>query len=170
MTHVSDGHNGRMYPQGSYLGTCFWLWIATWYRRLCLAHVWPLWVFTAFFRLLELDHSKKQTCLIKHWYGIREFGVDFEPHGSGDSRLGWIKSYCYAIYWLLLCRQRGAIAIRQPYLRVVGMEQATDAHSVGGSAYNTDEVRKLLSLPPFKVFIYLYSRCSGWPLIWGIWI
>jgi hypothetical protein len=38
-------------------------------------------------------------------------------------------------------RQKGAIAIRQPYLRVVGMEQATDAHSVGGSAYNTDEVR-----------------------------
>ncbi|KAG0569065.1 hypothetical protein M758_6G059100 [Ceratodon purpureus] len=35
--------------------------------------------------------------------------------------------------------QKGAIAIRQPYLRVVGMEQATDAHSVGGSAYNTDE-------------------------------
>lgn len=32
------------------------------------------------------------------------------------------------------------------------MEQATDAHSVGGSAYNTDEVRKLLSLPPLNSF------------------
>lgn len=28
------------------------------------------------------------------------------------------------------------------------MEQATDAHSVGGSAYNTDEVRKLICLSP----------------------
>jgi hypothetical protein len=32
-------------------------------------------------------------------------------------------------------RQKGAIANRQPYLLVVGKEQSTDAHNVGGSAY-----------------------------------
>lgn len=47
--------------------------------------------------------------------------------------LAWLADY-------LDCRQKGAIAIRQPYLRVVGLEQAIDAHKAGGSMNNTDEV------------------------------
>lgn len=38
-------------------------------------------------------------------------------------------------------RQKGAVAIRQPYLRVLGMEQAIDGKSRGAMGYDNDEVR-----------------------------
>lgn len=66
--------------------------------------------------------------------------------------------YCSAVFANSLdYRQKGAIAIRQPYLRVVGMEQATDAHSVGGSADNTDEVRESIKnlLIPAKFYLFV---------------
>lgn len=39
------------------------------------------------------------------------------------------------------CRQKGAVAVRQPYIRVVGIEQATESSSRGISSFSTDEVR-----------------------------
>lgn len=75
------------------------------------------------------------TALVHHH--IREENAQNEHSSKAfllRSRLSWNADS-------LNFRQKGAIAIRQPYLRVVGIEQATDAHSVGGSAYNTDEVR-----------------------------
>jgi DNA replication licensing factor MCM5 len=37
-------------------------------------------------------------------------------------------------------RQKGAVAVRQPYIRVVGIEQATENSSMGISAFTSDEV------------------------------
>lgn len=43
--------------------------------------------------------------------------------------------------WLGFCSQKGAVAVRQPYIRVVGIEQAHDGNSGGPSAFTLDEVR-----------------------------
>lgn len=104
----------------------------TWNSRYCRRHLqhlsgWWQWTWVSSTSLLHLyipcmsANSEQSSCA----WSLR-FGLSWSADSSNF-------------------RQKGAIAIRQPYLRVVGMEQATDAHSVGGSAY-TDEVRQLLNI------------------------
>lgn len=44
------------------------------------------------------------------------------------------------LFYLLLCSHKGAVAIRQPYIRVVGIEDANDANSRGPAAFTQEEV------------------------------
>lgn len=38
------------------------------------------------------------------------------------------------------CSHKGAVAVRQPYIRVVGMEDTSEANSRGPANFTTDEV------------------------------
>lgn len=40
----------------------------------------------------------------------------------------------------MLCRHKGAVAIRQPYIRVIGMEEANEASSRGPATFTPEEV------------------------------
>ena len=40
-----------------------------------------------------------------------------------------------------LCSQRGAVAVRQPYIRVVGIEEINEASSRGHAAFTVEEVQ-----------------------------
>lgn len=44
--------------------------------------------------------------------------------------------FCY----LVVCSHKGAVAVRQPYIRVVGIEEANEANSRGPSAFMPEEV------------------------------
>lgn len=39
-----------------------------------------------------------------------------------------------------LCSHKGAVAVRQPYIRVVGIEQTSEANSRGPTNFSVDEV------------------------------
>lgn len=39
-----------------------------------------------------------------------------------------------------MCSHKGAVAIRQPYIRVVGIEDANDANTRGSAAFTQEEV------------------------------
>ena len=43
-------------------------------------------------------------------------------------------------YFISTCSHKGAVAVIQPYIRVVGMEEANDAHSRGPAAFTAEEV------------------------------
>ena len=56
------------------------------------------------------------------------------------------------IYFLtlgFLCRHKGAVAIRQPYIRVVGIEEANEADSRCPAYFTADEV--IVELVEFHV-------------------
>ena len=44
------------------------------------------------------------------------------------------------IFNLVLYRHKGAVAVRQPYIRVVGIEEANEANSRGPAAFMPEEV------------------------------
>jgi hypothetical protein len=46
------------------------------------------------------------------------------------------------------CSQKGAVGVKQPYIRVVGLEQSRDNNSNGPSNFTLDEVVSF-----FKVYI-----------------
>lgn len=41
----------------------------------------------------------------------------------------------------LLSRHRGAVAVRQPYIRVVGIEEVNEASSQGHASFTQEEVK-----------------------------
>lgn len=43
------------------------------------------------------------------------------------------------MFWVV-CRQKGAVGVKQPYIRVVGMEQTRETNSSGPSNFTLDEV------------------------------
>lgn len=46
-------------------------------------------------------------------------------------------------FWIFLfgqCSHKGAVAVRQPYIRVVGIEEANEANSRGPAAFTPEEV------------------------------
>lgn len=57
----------------------------------------------------------------------------------------------------LFCSHKGAVAVRQPYIRVVGMEETNEASSRGPATFTQEEVlterRKGSSLFLFSSFV-----------------
>ena len=43
-------------------------------------------------------------------------------------------------FLLVVCSHKGAVAVRQPYIRVVGIEEANEANSRGPAAFMPEEV------------------------------
>lgn len=41
---------------------------------------------------------------------------------------------------MFICSHKGAVAVRQPYIRVVGLEANTEANARGPTNFTTDEV------------------------------
>lgn len=48
------------------------------------------------------------------------------------------------IDWFL-CSHKGAVAVRQPYIRVVGIEEANEANSRGPAAFTSEDVSLTIS-------------------------
>lgn len=46
----------------------------------------------------------------------------------------WLQIYC------VICSNKGAVAVRQPYIRVVGIEETSETNSRGPAAFTQDEV------------------------------
>jgi len=44
------------------------------------------------------------------------------------------------LFLIWLCSHKGAVAVRQPYIRVVGIEEANEANSRGPAAFMPEEV------------------------------
>lgn len=44
------------------------------------------------------------------------------------------------------CSHKGAVAVRQPYIRVVGLEETNEANSRGPANFTVDEVISKLSV------------------------
>lgn len=44
------------------------------------------------------------------------------------------------------CSHKGAVAVRQPYIRVVGMDETNEANSRGSANFTVDEVVSELSI------------------------
>jgi hypothetical protein len=43
-------------------------------------------------------------------------------------------------FFLVVCSHKGAVAVRQPYIRVVGIEEGNEANSRGPAAFMPEEV------------------------------
>lgn len=55
---------------------------------------------------------------------------------------------------MVLCSHKGAVAVRQPYIRVVGIEEANDANSRGPAAFTAEEVLvEIIAEAVFEIFI-----------------
>lgn len=130
----------RMFLLGSFQGTYFYLWIAILFKLLYLAQDWPSWVFIVSIKLPILLHRE-------YHYTFRwTFAIlDYLPSSLAEF-----------IFNLVLCSHKGAVAVRQPYIRVVGIEEANEANSRGPAAFLPEEV-SLESL--WKLQLKLY-----WPL------
>lgn len=59
--------------------------------------------------------------------------------------IGCLSSSIIEFIEFTLCSHKGAVAIRQPYIRVVGIEEANEANSRGPAAFSPEEVRLEIS-------------------------
>ena len=60
-----------------------------------------------------------------------------------------------------LCSQRGAVAVRQPYIRVVGIEEINEASSRGHAAFTVEEVQvEITTYNCFNNFQHTLFYCS----------
>lgn len=57
----------------------------------------------------------------------------------------------------LFCSHKGAVAVRQPYIRVVGMEETNEASSRGPATFTQEEVLTELDeeIEPILVLFFL---------------
>lgn len=111
-----------MSPPGSFLETCFFQWIGILFKELYLAHDWPSLGFIASFK--QPIHQPRKNDYISYFH---------------------VCAYCLLVIDFLLmvqfCSQRGAVAIRQPYIRVVGIEEINESSSRGHAAFTIEEVQ-----------------------------
>ena len=116
----------RMFQLENFLETCFSLLIDIWFRQWCLAQDWQSWEFLVSTRLLTLIHRE-----IHHQFNFCIFNFFFILPSVIDV---WLQIYC------VICSHKGAVAIRQPYIRVVGIEETNETNSRGPAAFTQDEV------------------------------
>jgi DNA replication licensing factor MCM5 len=56
--------------------------------------------------------------------------------------IGCVPSFITGLFsfFLVVCSHKGAVAVRQPYIRVVGIEEGNEANSRGPAAFMPEEV------------------------------
>lgn len=124
LKYFSFPFNWRMCQLVSFPETCFFQWIAILFKQLCQAQDWRLLESIAFFSLLIHLHRKASMFMI-----LVKCAFDLMCSCLFNMM------FLYNFY-----SHKGAVAVRQPYIRVIGIEEANESNSRGPATFSNEEV------------------------------